>query len=202
MMNITYCIIVVAISIQIQQAVGFNGIHNHHAQYSQLFSTTEESAEISTTEEATVSNSQTYADNFLISPMDDISKDMQMDDSNVSDTADITALSVKAISAAAFIGLLSSSSIPSTFITTYSTMLLDYPLPTKSITSGILCGISDIIAQFRDQKRRKFNYARLVRFAGEYLLSFLFLFSDGDVMLLELKNECILFRWTAYISTQ
>ena len=178
MMNFARYIIVVAISIHIQQAVGFtNGINNHHAQYSQLFSTTEESAEISTTEEATVSNSQTMqADNFLsVSPMDDITKDMQMDDIS-SDTTDLAALSVKAISAAAFIGLLSSTSIPSTFISTYSALLLEHPLPTKSITSGILCGISDIIAQLRDQKRREFNYARLVRFAGEYLLSFLFLF--------------------------
>ena len=174
MMNFACYIIVVAISIQIQHAAGFtNGINNHYAQYSQLFSTTEESTEI-TTEEATVSNSQKIqADNFLsISPMDDVTKDMQMDDSNVSDTMDIAALSVKAISAAVFLGILSSTSIPSTFISTYSTLLLDYPLPTKSITSGILCGISDIIAQLRDQTRREFNYARLFRFAGEYRLSF------------------------------
>merc|ERR1712205_90031 len=91
-----------------------------------------------------------------------------MGDNISSDTTDIVTLSVKAISAAAFIGLLSSSTnIPSTFISTYSTFLLDYPLPTKSITSGILCGISDIIAQFRDQTRREFNYARLFRFAGK-----------------------------------
>ena len=170
MMNIAYYFIVVAISIQ--QAVGFttNGINNHHTQYSHLFSTTEESAEISTTEKDTVSSSQTIADNFLsVSPMDDITKDLQMDNIS-SDTAYIAALSVKAISAAAFLGILSSTSIPSTFISTYSTFLLDYPLPTKSITSGILCGISDIIAQFRDQTRREFNYARLFRFAGEYLL--------------------------------
>ena len=172
MMNFACYIIVAAISIHIQQAVGFtNSIHNYHAQYSHLFSTTEESTEISTIEEATLSNSQTIErgdGNFLsISPMDDQTKDMQMDGIS-SDTADIVA--VKAISAAAFLGILSSTSIPSTFISTYSTFLLDYPLPTKSITSGILCGISDIIAQFRDQTRREFNYARLFRFAGEYLL--------------------------------
>lgn len=176
-MNFACYIIIAAISIHIQQAVGFtNRIHNHHAQYSHLFSTTEESAEISTGK--ATSNSQTIRGdgNFLsISPMDDLTQDLQMDNIS-SDTKDIAALSAKAISAAAFIGLLSSSSIPSTFISTYSTLLLEHPLPTKSITSGILCGISDIIAQLRDQKRREFNYARLVRFAGEYLLSFFCLF--------------------------
>ena len=173
MRNIAYYIFVAAISIQ--QTAGFtNRIHNHHAQYSQLFSTTEKSAEISTTEEATVStNSQTIeGDNLLsISPMDDLTKDLQMDNIS-SDTTDIAALSIKAISAAVFLGILSSTSIPSAFISTYSALLLEHPLPTKSITSGILCGISDIIAQLRDQTRSEFNYARLIRFAGEYLLSF------------------------------
>jgi len=169
-MNFACYIIVVAISIHIRQADGFtNGINNHHAQYSKLFSTTEESAEIST--EKATANSQTIErgdGNFLsISPMDDVTKDMQMDNIS-SDTTDIAALSVKAISAAALIGLLSSTSLPTTFISTYSALLLEHPLPTKSITSGILCGISDIIAQIRDRTRRDFNYARLVRFAGEY----------------------------------
>jgi len=178
MMNFACYIIVVAISIHIRQADGFtNGINNNHAQYSKLFSTTEESAEIST--EKATANSQTIErgdGNFLsIRSMDDLTKDMQMDGIS-SDTTDIAAFSVKAISAAAFIGLLSSTSIPSTFISTYSALLLEHPLPTKSITSGILCGISDIIAQLRDQTRREFNYARLVRFAGEYLLSFFCLF--------------------------
>lgn len=181
-MNLAYYIIVV-VAISIQQAVGFtNGIHNHHAQYSQLFSTTEESAEIST-EKATANSQTIQADNFLsVSPMEDITKDLQMDNIS-SDTTDITALSVKAISAAAFIGLLSSSSIPSTFVSTYSTLLLEHPLPTKSITSGILCGISDIIAQFRDQTRREFNHARLFRFAGEYQCLCVYLCClRGDVM--------------------
>ena len=173
--NIAYCIFVSAVSIQ--QAAGFtSGAHNYHAQYSHLFSTTEESAEI-IIDETTVSNYQTTEGdgNFLrIKPMDDVTKDMQMDESSL-DTTDIAALSVKAISAAAFIGVLSSTSIPSTFISTYSTLLLEHPLPTKSITSGILCGISDIIAQLRDQTRREFNYARLIRFAGEYMCLFVYL---------------------------
>ena len=81
---------------------------------------------------------------------------------------DITlpAISLKAISAAILLALLSTTDIPSTMISTYTTLLVEYPLPTKSLTSGALCGVSDIIAQFRDATRKEFNYGRLIRFAG------------------------------------
>ena len=81
---------------------------------------------------------------------------------------DITlpAISLKAISAAILLALLSTTDIPSTMISTYATLLVECPLPTKSLTSGALCGVSDIIAQFRDATRKEFNYGRLIRFAG------------------------------------
>jgi len=63
--------------------------------------------------------------------------------------------------------LSSATTLPSTVITTYSSILVEYPLPTKSLTSGVLCGISDSIAQFRDSTRKEFNYGRLIRFAGK-----------------------------------
>lgn len=50
---------------------------------------------------------------------------------------------------------------------TYSELLNEYPLPVKSLTSGVLCGVSDTIAQLRDPRRRDFNVSRLVRFAGK-----------------------------------
>ena len=52
-------------------------------------------------------------------------------------------------------------------VTNYSRVLHDYPLPTKSLTAGALCGVSDMIAQYRDSSRKEFNFRRLYRFAGE-----------------------------------
>lgn len=52
-------------------------------------------------------------------------------------------------------------------ITNYSRVLHDYPLPTKSLTAGALCGVSDVIAQYRDSSRSKFNLRRWIRFAGK-----------------------------------
>ena len=62
--------------------------------------------------------------------------------------------------------LQSNNNLPSTIISTYTDLLIEYPMLTKSLTSGMLCGISDIIAQSRDTTRGEFNYARLIRFAG------------------------------------
>ena len=58
------------------------------------------------------------------------------------------------------------TTFPSTIFAAYSRLLIHYPLTTKSLSSGVLCGIGDIIAQFRDLKCNKFNYGRLIRFAG------------------------------------
>ena len=58
------------------------------------------------------------------------------------------------------------TTFPSTIFAAYSRLLMHYPLTTKSLSSGVLCGIGDIIAQFRDPTYSKFNYGRLIRFAG------------------------------------
>eukprot|EP00984_Skeletonema_dohrnii_P026484 scaffold15845_cov114-Skeletonema_dohrnii-CCMP3373.AAC.3 len=69
--------------------------------------------------------------------------------------------------------LLALSQVPQTrvlatvIITTYSKLLAEYPLPTKSLTSGLLCGVSDAIAQFREANRKQFNFQRWIRFAGK-----------------------------------
>ena len=54
-------------------------------------------------------------------------------------------------------------------ISTYTTLLSEYPLPTKSLTSGALCGVSDVIAQYREANRKEFNFKRWIRFAGKFL---------------------------------
>ena len=54
-------------------------------------------------------------------------------------------------------------------ISTYTTLLSDYPLPTKSLTSGALCGVSDAIAPYREANRKEFNFKRWIRFAGKFL---------------------------------
>ena len=74
--------------------------------------------------------------------------------------------------------LLALSQVPQTrvlatvIIPTYSKLLAEYPLPTKSFTSGFLCGVSDAIAQFREANeanRKQFNFKRWIRFAGKSL---------------------------------
>ena len=71
--------------------------------------------------------------------------------------------------------LLALSQVPQTRVlatvifTTYSKLLAEYPLPTKSLTSGVLCGVSDAIAQFREANRKQFNFQRWIRFAGKSL---------------------------------
>lgn len=52
-------------------------------------------------------------------------------------------------------------------ITTYSNFLAEQPFPTKALTSGTLCGVSDVIAQFREANRKRFNFKRWLRFVGK-----------------------------------
>jgi len=61
-------------------------------------------------------------------------------------------------------------SIAKTAADVYSTLLIEHPLPTKSLTAGILCGISDIIAQRRDITREEFNIGRTLRFASKWCI--------------------------------
>ena len=49
----------------------------------------------------------------------------------------------------------------------YGASLIENPLPTKSLTAGVLCGISDVIAQRRDPNRGEYNIGRTVRFASK-----------------------------------
>ncbi|KAL9186204.1 hypothetical protein ACHAXT_005442 [Thalassiosira profunda] len=65
------------------------------------------------------------------------------------------------------LALLSATPLPSTLVSAYTTLLVEHPIPTKSLTSGALCGVSDVIAQTRDTTRKEFNVGRLVRFAGK-----------------------------------
>mmetsp|Transcript_40982 Transcript_40982/g.86128 ORF Transcript_40982/g.86128 Transcript_40982/m.86128 type:complete len:406 (+) Transcript_40982:199-1416(+) len=88
------------------------------------------------------------------------------------------------------------SSIPSTALATYATLLADHPLPTKSLTSGVLCGISDCIAQFRDPSRREFNYGRLIRFAGKGCIGgiiWMFWYDNLD-RFLDLNNDVNIYK--------
>ena len=66
------------------------------------------------------------------------------------------------------IALLALSQWSPVIITTYSKLLVEHPLPTKSLTSGALCGVSDVIAQYRDSNRKEFNFRRWIRFAGKF----------------------------------
>lgn len=52
-------------------------------------------------------------------------------------------------------------------VAAYTASLTLHPLPTKSLTSGLLCGIGDVIAQRRDPNRGEFNLGRTVRFASK-----------------------------------
>mmetsp|Transcript_8329 Transcript_8329/g.12828 ORF Transcript_8329/g.12828 Transcript_8329/m.12828 type:complete len:341 (-) Transcript_8329:19-1041(-) len=49
----------------------------------------------------------------------------------------------------------------------YGTSLVNHPLTTKSLTAGLLCGISDVIAQIKQQKGDSYNIARTIRFASK-----------------------------------
>jgi len=49
----------------------------------------------------------------------------------------------------------------------YGRSLVENPLPTKSITAGFLCGISDVIAQKRDSNLSVYNLPRTLRFASK-----------------------------------
>ncbi len=83
------------------------------------------------------------------------------------DTTSSSSTSFKVASVAVLLILLSQSELPSAFLNIYSTMLVEHPLPTKSLTSGILCGVSDALAQYRDVSRQEFNYGRWIRFASK-----------------------------------
>lgn len=74
----------------------------------------------------------------------------------------------------------------------YGTSLIDYPLPTKSITAGTLCGISDAIAQQRDPTRSEYNLKRTIRFASKGCLGGLiwtFWYDQLDAFLAFPPNE-------------
>ena len=52
----------------------------------------------------------------------------------------------------------------------YGTALLEHPLPTKSLTAGILCGIGDVLAQSRgtnEDSTSNYNLQRTLRFASK-----------------------------------
>lgn len=61
----------------------------------------------------------------------------------------------------------SAISLAQTTADAYGALLIEHPLPTKSITAGVLCGISDVIAQRRDPNRAGYNIGRTVRFASK-----------------------------------
>lgn len=49
----------------------------------------------------------------------------------------------------------------------YGTSLIENPISTKSLTAGVLCGISDVIAQSRDPSSDEHNIQRTLRFASK-----------------------------------
>lgn len=72
----------------------------------------------------------------------------------------------------------------------YGTALVEYPLPTKSLTAGALCGVGDILAQNRDPNNEQYNLQRTLRFAskgcfGGILWSFWYDQIDGFLHLQE-----------------
>jgi hypothetical protein len=104
--------------------------------------------------------------------------------------------------AVASIVLLSLTDVPSTAIATYSSLLVEHPTPTKSLTSGFLCGISDIIAQFRDPTRRDFNYRRLIRFAGKGCIGGIIwsFWYDNLDRFLDMDNDINIFKLSGIVS--
>jgi hypothetical protein len=59
-------------------------------------------------------------------------------------------------------------SLTRTFTDSYGTALVQHPLPTKSLTAGALCGISDVIAQKRAAcPGDEYNPMRTLRFASK-----------------------------------
>ena len=151
-------IIVLLFTSSIQQAVGFAHYSHHRSGGAHLQSA------------------------FVLHNAEEINLDTKLDVNNSISNSNkktearfmnnITTLPVKttaAISGGALLlafMLQSNNNLPSTIISTYTHLIIEYPMLTKSLTSGMLCGISDIIAQSRDTTRGEFNYARLIRFAG------------------------------------
>jgi len=117
--------------------------------------------QLSSTEEAAPLNF-----NLTISPesFDPTSADGFLGDTNPSLSP---AVVISGVSGVMCLLLLSTTAVPSEMLTAYSRLLVEYPLPTKSLTSGALCGVGDTIAQFRDSSRKEFNHGRLIRFAGK-----------------------------------
>jgi len=58
-------------------------------------------------------------------------------------------------------------SLARTATESYGSSLVQNPLPTKSLTAGFLCGISDVIAQKRDPLLDDYNPKRTLRFASK-----------------------------------
>ena len=137
-------IIVLLFTSSIQQAVGFAHYSHHRSGGAHLQSA------------------------FVLQNAEEINLDTKLDVNSVSNSNkktkarfmnNITTLPVKttaAISGGALLlafMLQSNNNLPSTIISTYTQLLIEYPMLTKSLTSGMLCGISDIIAQSRDTTR-------------------------------------------------
>jgi len=114
---------------------------------------------------------------------------------------DVSSLSLKAVSVGSLLLLLSQTDVPSTLIGTYTSLLIEHPLPTKSLTSGALCGVSDVIAQSRDSSRREFNYGRLIRFAGKGCLGGIIwsFWYDNIDRFLDLDNDINIYSLPALI---
>ena len=58
-------------------------------------------------------------------------------------------------------------SLVKTVTSSYGVALVENPLPTKSLTAGVLCGISDVIAQKRNPDLEEYNPKRTLRFASK-----------------------------------
>ena len=121
---------------------------------------------------AAASVSLTAAESFNVTLPDPSSFLNQSGDSSISNGNSLLS-SKNIIAVASVAALLALSQMPqiivlvTAIITTYSKLLAEYPLPTKSLTSGALCGVSDVIAQFREANRKQFNFKRWIRFAGK-----------------------------------
>ena len=183
-------IIVLLFTSSIQQAVGFAHYSHHrsggaHLQSAFVLQNAEEinlDTKLDVNNSISNSNKKTEARFTRKQNAEEINLDTKLDVNNSISNSNkktearfmnnITTLPVKttaAISGGALLlafMLQSNNNLPSTIISTYTDLLIEYPMLTKSLTSGMLCGISDIIAQSRDTTRGEFNYARLIRFAG------------------------------------
>ena len=88
-------------------------------------------------------------------------------DSPYLSTRNVFAVIVGVVALLALSQLPQLTTLTTAIITTYSKLLAAHPLPTKSLTAGALCGVSDLIAQYREPNRKEFNFRRWIRFAGK-----------------------------------